>query len=170
MFRVCRIIIVDPIRDKVQYDRWRLGEPEPNRVQGLFEPIHTANRSRVTRTHHSRLWTSLRRRGRPRHTHTHTYTLFDECLAPGPSGCTPHRSLTGWHRRHSSCQRSPTPTPTYLPQIISLLDRAARAWRRPVCPPSGGGSAGATTRAWLVVRLCSRPCIDEGFSSAAPRI
>eukprot|EP00964_Phaeocystis_antarctica_P159010 scaffold129926_cov48-Phaeocystis_antarctica.AAC.2 len=30
--------------------------PEPNRVQSLFEPIHTANRSRVTRTHHSRLF------------------------------------------------------------------------------------------------------------------
>ena len=61
---------------------------------------------------------------------------------------------------------SPPPThPTSLPQS-SLLDQAARAWRRSVCPPSGEGSAGATTRAWLVVHLCSRPCIDEGFSSA----
>ena len=27
---------------------------------------------------------------------------------------------------------------------LSLLDQATRTWRRPVCPPSGDGSAGAT--------------------------
>eukprot|EP00964_Phaeocystis_antarctica_P086117 scaffold54495_cov58-Phaeocystis_antarctica.AAC.4 len=41
---------------------------------------------------------------------------------------------------------SPPPThPTSFPQS-SLLDQAARAWRRSVCPPSGEGSAGATAR------------------------
>eukprot|EP00964_Phaeocystis_antarctica_P120477 scaffold84224_cov57-Phaeocystis_antarctica.AAC.5 len=139
----------------------------------VYSSLHTANGSRMTRTHHSRLWTSLTEQEAARGARTHTqYTLFDECLAPGPSGFTPRRSLIGWHRRHSPCQRSPTPTPTYLPQS-SLLDQATRAWRRPVCPPSGEGSAGATCvarhahgHAYLQY-LCSRPCIDEGFQFGA---
>ena len=139
----------------------------------VYSSLHTANRSRVTRTHHSRLWTSLRRRGRPRHTHTHTIYAVRRVFSAGAEWLHPSpRSLTGWHRRHSPCQRSPTPTPTYLPQS-SLLDQATRAWRRPVCPPSGEGSAGATCvarhahgHAYLQY-LCSRPCIDEGFQFGA---
>ena len=32
------------------------------------------------------------------------------------------------------------------------VDQAARAWQRPVCPPSGEASAGAVARAWLELR------------------
>eukprot|EP00964_Phaeocystis_antarctica_P069211 scaffold42007_cov75-Phaeocystis_antarctica.AAC.1 len=50
----------------------------------------------MTRTHALRR-PPKRERGRPRHTHTHTqYTLFDECIAPGPtpSGFAPLAGLS----------------------------------------------------------------------------
>eukprot|EP00964_Phaeocystis_antarctica_P134743 scaffold99023_cov65-Phaeocystis_antarctica.AAC.1 len=73
------------------------GDPKPNRVQSLFEPTHG---KQVTGDSDSPL-TPLdepqkkEEAARGWHTHTHTiYALFDECLAPGPSDCTPHRGLS----------------------------------------------------------------------------
>ena len=62
-----------------------------------------------------------------------------------------------------------THTPLLFLKAACSVKRHARGGAQ-YAPPSGEGSAGATARAWLVVRPCSRPCIDESFSSAAPRI
>ena len=69
------------------------------------------------------------------HAHNIVYTLFDECIAPGPSGFVPRRSLTGWLRCHSPCQNPPptTPFPLLFPQI-SLLDDGAGVAAPEVCP------------------------------------
>ena len=73
----------------------------------VYSSLHT-----VTRTHHSRLWTNLIRRGRPRHTHTHTIYAVRRVFSAGAEWLHPSPVSHGMaHRRHSPCQRSPTPTP-----------------------------------------------------------
>ena len=56
-----------------------------------------------------------------------------------------HAQRAGGRRRPGPHTRMVSETPLLLQ--ISLI-KAARAWQRPVCPPRGEASAGATARAW----------------------
>ena len=93
----------------------------------------------TTRTHAFRR-PPKRERGRPRLTHTHTqYTLFDECIAPGPTqwlhplSPVSHRLASASLAVSEPTPSPPSPTPPPLPP--NQLAQAARVSRRPQYPP-----------------------------------
>ena len=101
------------------------------RDSGLRGPINLADHS-----------ASLSRGSRPRHTNEHPhsqYTLFDDCIAPGPSGFTPRLS----HRLASAslapCQNPPppdAPAPLPPPPLRVSPNQPARTSGAGVAAPS----------------------------------
>ena len=114
------------------------------------------------------------------HTHTHIiylYTLFDECIAPGPSGCCP--SLVSRRLASASAalshHRSPPPPPPSPPRRRAPTSlppnqpaQAARAWRHPA-PPSRVERAVRAPRRVRGLSCTHRRSIAEGLPKGANR-
>ena len=110
-------------------------------------------------------------------THTHTiYAVRRVYSAGAQCGFTPRRS----HRLASAslapCQNPPPPTRTRTPHPhpsecpqISQLAQAARAWRRPVSPPSGEGTVYGHHGAYVTCRAAHRRDQRRGHAQARLR-
>ena len=150
----------------------------------VYSSLHTANRSRVTRTHHSRALDKPQKKRPPEAgTRTHTqYTLLDECIAPGPMWFHPSPvapvglSITRAVSEPPTPRRTRTPPPAPLPLRVSPNQPArtsgAGAAAPTVSPPSGESTVYGRHGACVATRAAccaQKRSAQESRASEAPR-